>query len=134
MIRKEYKESELFYIYTRKNSAALLKIFFNQADIAIVPKKTFEFAKELNPQIGAKLEVVHQTDITLSTLGYFNKNVDEDFRNIVTSLAFKVVDDERGKQMLMMFKTPILVKVDLNQLNSIKKLYKGYLNLEGDKK
>jgi len=130
IVLREYKNREVHYISTKKNSAALLKLFFNQSDIAIVPKKTFEFAIELNPQIGIKLEVMHQTNITLATLGYFNKNTDVSFRDKVTELAFKVVQKKRGKQMLLMFKTPKLMKVNPEQLIPIRKLYKEYLKLE----
>jgi len=131
MIVKEYKNSEILSIYTRKNSAALLKLFFKQVDIAIVPKKTFSFAKELNPQIGDKLEIVHKTDISLGTLGYFHKNIDAQFRKEVTDLAFKEVQSERGQQMLVMFKTHKLVKVKLDKLDPIIQLYKEYQKQQG---
>jgi len=126
VIAKGYKNSEILSIHTRRNSAALLKLFFNQVDIAIVPKKTFLFAKELNPQIGDKLEIVRSTNISLGTLGYFHKNIDAEFRKTVTDLAFQEVEHERGKQMLVMFKTHKLVKVKLDKLNPIIKLYQEY--------
>jgi len=131
VIVKEYKNSETFFTYTRKNSAALLKLFFKQVDIAIVPTKTFLFATELNPQIGYKLEIFHKTDISLGTLGYFHKDIDTKFRKEVTDLAFKEVESERGKQMLVMFKTHRLIKVKIDKLDPIIKLYKEYQKQQG---
>jgi len=130
VVAQKYKNKKIVYVETKKYTPALLKLFFKQVDIAIIPKKTFEFAKELNPQIGVKLEITHETDITLATLGCFRKDIDKKFSDKIIRLAFEKVKDKRGKQMLIMLKIPKLERVDLTQLTPIKKLYKEYLEQE----
>lgn len=130
MVLKEYKNKDIKYIHTKRNSAAVLKVFFHGADIAIVPRKTFDFAKELNPQVGNKLFIMHQTNITALVLGYYHKSVTKEFRDEIHMLAFKEAASKRGSQMMIIFKTDTLVDIEVNELEPIKNLYKDYLKLK----
>ncbi len=48
-------------IHTEKDSSALLKLFFNKADIAVIPKNTYETAIELNPQIQKNITTLYES-------------------------------------------------------------------------
>ena len=128
------KDKKVIFLETKKRSGAILKLFFKKADIAIVVKKTFDFAVELNPQVGKKLKILEYSNIPAGSFGYFRKGFDTKIKDEMTEMAFKLTDDERGRQMLTMFQTNELVKIKVEDLEPIEKLYTEYISLKKGKK
>ena len=127
---KILKNKRIIFLETDKRNDALLKLFFNKADMAIVLKKTYDFAKELNPQIGKRLKVVDYSDIPAGSFGYFRKGFDPKLRDEIKELAFKLTKDERGKQIFILFQTDALVEIGVKDLEPIEKLYKKSIQLK----
>ena len=122
------------FLETKKRSGALLKLFFNRADAAIVAKKTFNFAKELNPQIGKKLKVVDVSDAKSGAFGYFHKEFDGEKREVMINIALDLDKSIRGKQLISLFQIDRVERSRVTDLDNIKKLYKKYANLQKGKK
>ena len=130
MFLKNNKNENVSLVNTNKHSTALLKLFFNQANAAIVSKKTFDFANELNPQIGKQLKIVYTSKVSSELFGYFRKGFDDTLRKIVTDLALKIVNSSRGEQLLLIFKTDSIVRVKVDDLKPTEELYHKYLELK----
>ncbi len=132
MILKNFHHSNITFVSSKKRKGALLKLFFGKADAAIVTLKTFNFAKELNPQIGKKLKIAHSTDITASSFGFFRKGFDIKTIQEVKKLALNIDKNERGKQVLSIFKSDTVSETTINQLAPIEELYLNYKRLKNE--
>ena len=128
------QNNQITFLETKKRSAAILKLFFKKADAAIVVKKTFDFAKELNPQIGKKLKILKYSSIPARAFGFYRKGYDKELQTEITKKAFDLVESVRGKQMMAIFQTNTLVKLKVEDLKPIEKLYNEYLELKKGKK
>jgi len=131
---KNKKHENINFLNTKKRQGTLLKLFFHQADAAVVSQKTFNFAKELNPQIGKKLKIVLKTDIPLGNFGFFRKGFDEKLRVELINQAFQIGKTARGEQVFTMFKSEGIVKSSVKELAPIEKLYTDYKRLKNENK
>jgi len=122
------------FLETKKRSGALLKLFFNNADAAIVTEKTFDFVKELNPQIGSKLKIVSVSNVKAGAYGYFYKDFDTTKREAMIKIALGLDKSVRGKQLLSLFKIDVVKKSRVTELTNIKKLYEAYMKIKKGRK
>ncbi len=119
-------KNKVNFLDTRKARTALLKVFFKQADAALITQKTFQLAAELNPQIKKNLQIIEQTDIPAGSFCFFRKGVDEEIRKIVLDKALNLSDTEIGKRVLTIFHTERVIKLNVTELAPIEKLYNDY--------
>jgi ABC-type phosphate/phosphonate transport system substrate-binding protein len=113
---------------------ALLKPFFGQVNAAVVTNKSYELAKELNPQIGQKLRVLEVTDLEATNFGFLRKNLDEKTKNVLRDIAKNIHKTERGKTLLTLYKTEVLSDSKLKDLQPFKELYEKTLQLKKEEK
>jgi len=130
---KNTKKEDVQFLNVRKRQEAILKVFFKNADAALVTKKTFLFAKELNPQIGEKLKIIEYSDITATSFGFFRKSLNEKTKEKILSKAINLNTTVRGRQILAVFQTDMVVETSLEDLKPIKKLYDEYNELKNTK-
>lgn len=130
---KEFKKEDFIFLETNKRNDTLLKLFFKKADATITTLKTFNFAKELNPQIGEKLKIILSSNLLAGSFGYFRKGYDSKLRDEISDLAFKLTSTQRGRQIITIFQAEELVKVKVADLLPIEKMHKEYINLKKDK-
>ncbi|MBL4730971.1 MAG: PhnD/SsuA/transferrin family substrate-binding protein [Sulfurimonas sp.] len=114
------------FVDVRKRKEAILKVFFKNADAALVTKKTFEFAKELNPQIGRSLKVIETTNIPAGNFGFFRQGLDPHVRSELVSRALDIINSNRGRQILDIFQIDRVVETKVEELAPIEKLYNDY--------
>ena len=91
--------------------------------------KTFEFAKELNPQIGKKLKVLHKTDLQATVFGFLRKSLKEETKEKMLQIAKDVHKSTKGKQLLTIYKAERIVDSKLEGLKPFDMLYKQTLKL-----
>lgn len=131
---KYSQRDQINFLETRKRNTALLKVFFKQADAAIVTLATFNLAKELNPQIGTHLKVLESTNISAGTFGFYRKGIEEKFRTALFNSAKEVIQEERGQQVLAIFQMDSVIKTDAQDLEPIENLYNEYMSLTKNKR
>lgn len=134
MFLKKGKKQKINFLETTKHNTALLKLFFKKADAAVVSKKAFDFANELNPQIGKKLKIVYQSNISSETFSYFRKDFDKDAHEKILELAINLKKTNKTKQILMILKTENIIKNNIEDLKPIEELYHNYIKLKEAKK
>lgn len=130
---KHSGEENINFLNVRKRQEALLKVFFKNADAALVTQKTFNFAKELNPQIGRNLIILEQTDIPAGSFGFFRKGIDIQERRKLIDMAVNITDTNRGRQVLDIFQTDKVLETKLEELIPIEKFYNDYKTLKNEK-
>ncbi|PPD35920.1 MAG: hypothetical protein CTY19_02415 [Methylomonas sp.] len=118
--RKHFKKSFIhsFKLMKRekKSHQLILKLFFDQADLACVYRTAYQVAIELNPELQHKLFIVSEIDNIPQGIGLFHKNVPEAFRASVIAQATKLHGRTRGEQLLQLFKSDHVVYADTSDL------------------
>lgn len=113
----------------KQHNRALLNLFFGKANIAIVPKKTFETAVEMNPQMGRKLAVMEHTGLYARAMGFFRKGMDQEVYRDAREKVTNMNSDMRSKQMLMLYRSDKIVSTSIKDLEAIEKLDRSYQRL-----
>ncbi|MDP1579012.1 MAG: PhnD/SsuA/transferrin family substrate-binding protein [Candidatus Didemnitutus sp.] len=109
---------------TPKPTNAILAVFFGQKVACLVDENSFALMKELNPQVGEKLEVLVRSErfvdviICLSTSGWNPPAARNDVINALANLGV----DASGRQILALFKISSVVPFAPNHLDTVRRL------------
>jgi len=128
--RKDADEFLKSTLFVKKYSKAILKLFFKKVDACIVSESAFNLASEMNPQIRKKLKIIDSENVNLVGSSFFRRGVDQDILEKFQEEAFKVHLTKRGRQILTVFKADAVVESKIEDLDSVKKIYKEYLALK----
>lgn len=125
--RKHFKKSftNSFKLVKREKRShqLILKLFFDQADLACVYRNAYQVAIEMNPELQQKLIIVSEIDNIPQGMGLFHKNIPEAFRTKIIEQAIKLHERPRGEQLLQLFKSDHVVYADSNDLAGAIELY-----------
>jgi ABC-type phosphate/phosphonate transport system substrate-binding protein len=87
-----------------KESQVLLSVFFGQADACITTDTSFKTMVELNPQIGHKIRIISASQELIDMVSFVQKDFDQQFKERIIRSTGKIIETERGRQMLLLFK------------------------------
>ena len=85
---------------TGRSRQQVLKLFFGNADAAIVRGYAYDLAVELNPQILEKIQIVERYPVYGGALGMFSNRVSPKFREYVIVKAPQITNYPRGRQLM----------------------------------
>lgn len=108
------------------NNSAVLDIFFDKADIAVVSNLAYEIAIELNPQIATKLDILMASEPMVPFIIGINKRVPNSFLLPIDNILENLLENPRTRHILSLFKADDVVKIDSAQLESVKALKQEY--------
>jgi ABC-type phosphate/phosphonate transport system substrate-binding protein len=108
------------------NNSAVLDIFFDKADIAVVSNLAYEIAIELNPQIATKLNILMASEPMVPFIIGVNKRVPDSFLLPIDNILENLLENPRTRHILSLFKADDVVKIDSAQLESVKVLKQEY--------
>ncbi|MGE5498256.1 MAG: phosphate/phosphite/phosphonate ABC transporter substrate-binding protein [Syntrophothermus sp.] len=110
-----------------KDSQAILNLFFGNLDACIVPEKSYQLMKELNPQVGEKLKSILISDSFMpGFICYVSTSGDEQFKQHFCSSTIKLQEHNAGRQMLTLLKIGKLVPFKDQYLDSFRDLLKEH--------
>ena len=119
--------ADLFQVNEEKrNSQAIHKVFFGQADAALVSISALHAATELNPQIRQRLHPLLEWKIASLSYGMMLIQTDMMLRERVLKSAIKATTSVRGKQILEIFKTDFMERVDPRELQPYWQLHRDH--------
>lgn len=107
-----------------KPSAAVLPVFFGKSDACVVDEVGFDLMKEMNPQVGAGVRVIAQSEpvvhglILVREKGWAEMRQRQDLMEALRDLH----EDPAGMQLLTLFKTERLVPFEDNHLDGARGL------------
>jgi hypothetical protein len=132
---KENKKSAnkvLKNIYLKKKeSTTILNVFFNKSDFAIVRKRTWDIATELNPSISKKIEIVKKSEkIHLPFIGFFRKGSNENLVNDFFKVGKDLKNLENNEHIIELLKFNSLFKINEGSLKELGKYYDEYFALK----
>jgi ABC-type phosphate/phosphonate transport system substrate-binding protein len=105
-----------------KASQAILPVFFQQADAALVPRSAYDTMAELNPQIFNDLAILASSPPFPRGLTAFRKDIKADAKQRIIASALSLHTYPRGRQILTLFKTDQVVRSPNNYLENLIKL------------
>jgi ABC-type phosphate/phosphonate transport system substrate-binding protein len=114
-----------------KPSSAVLPVFFGNKHACLVDKLGLEIMKELNPQVGTKLQVVAASEpyadnvLCLSKDGWASETHKQ---NTIRALA-ELHLEPAGQQILTLFKVVKLAPFQEQHMDTVKKLRMRYEKL-----
>ncbi len=118
-------------ILKKKESTAILNVFFNKSDFAIVRKETWDISSELNPSLKKKIAVIQKSKkIHIPFIGLFRKNTKSLTIKSFFSLSQDLNKIKGSGQIITILKFHSLFKVDDDYLKNLDKYYDEYFALK----
>ena len=112
-----------------KPQACVLPLFFGSVDACVVDEVSLNMAKEMNPQLG-KLTVLARSRPMIESV--ISTPVDlHPFQKEVIDAMLSLHEDSRGRQLLMVFKTDRIVRLQPGDLEAARELWREYYRLPG---
>jgi ABC-type phosphate/phosphonate transport system substrate-binding protein len=112
-------------------SAAVLPVFFGQAEACVVPRSTYEVMIELNPQIGRKLSPLMTSPGFLRNLGCVRTDLDPETEKILLEVSLSMNTEPEGNQIMTIFGTKAVFKFEEQYIAETKALYQKHKKLKG---
>lgn len=113
-----------------KLSQVVLPVFFRQADSCIVTRRAFETMKELNPQVGAELRIIAESEPLIPALLAFRKDYNPPFLQDLVAALESLNTTQDGQQVLMIFNSSSLQSRPAAELESTLQLIDEYQRIE----
>jgi len=110
--------------YTGKPSAAVLRVFFGKCDACLADDIDFQLMTELNPQVGAQLQVLDTSAPLVGTVICASEAnwSPRAFRPALLEALGELQLDPAGRQMLSLFKIDQLVPYEEARLTPVREL------------
>ncbi len=113
------------------NNQAVLRLFFDKADVALVYSHGNELAKELNPQLEKRIgRVIGELPITSLYYAFFSASVSKDFRQRILTAIPTMHTYPRGRQLLDILKMDHLELAQPSELRPFTQMDKEYRQLK----
>ncbi len=112
LMREIKQDRSLFFRQVRELSSAsqaIMKVFFKQADAAIVNCEALETSKILNPQIGKELVVIAESKPLHGDITCIPTMVNEKLKRSIMKSALHLHETTRGKQIFTLFQIEQLI-------------------------
>ena len=114
---------------TDKAQACTLPLFFGSVDACVVDEINLNLAKEMNPQLG-QLKVVARSRPLIETIIALPA-VPIPYQQDLLDAMLSLHESPRGRQLLMVFKTERLLRIDTGDLDVARELWMDYYRLPG---
>src|ERR1035437_5382024 len=112
-----------------KAQACILPLFFGTVDACVVDEVSLNLAKEMNPQLG-QLRVLARSRPMIESVIATPAEL-HPFQKELIDAILSLHEDPRGRQLLMVFKTDRVVRIQPGDLDSARELWRDYYRLPG---
>jgi hypothetical protein len=126
-------EGRLAAVSREKRSTNLVhRLFFNQADAALINRNAYEAALALNPQIGARLQVLDEYSFKSRSphIGLFSSRVAPEYREAITQAVMTLNESARGRQVLEIYQSDAMVVTRVRELTPFRELLEAHGRLK----
>ncbi|MBV2089998.1 MAG: phosphate/phosphite/phosphonate ABC transporter substrate-binding protein [Candidatus Thiodiazotropha sp. (ex Ctena orbiculata)] len=108
---------------------AIINLFFNKVDSALVTDVAFELAQELNPQIRHAIVPVIVSEPTIQVVIGINRRVPLIFKKRIAQMAGNLDQYPRTLHLLSLFKSNRVVNISAAELDKVRKIVMKYESL-----
>lgn len=116
----------------QRSSKLVHRLFFNQADAALIYRNGYEAALALNPQIDREVRVLepYSLEIRSPHIGLFSTQVAPEHRKAISDAAMKLNGTVRGRQVLQIYQADSIVVTTVKELEPFEKLLQTHRALK----
>jgi ABC-type phosphate/phosphonate transport system substrate-binding protein len=132
LMKNGFEPKEKFFkdvINVSMPSQAILPVFFNQLDAAVVSSLTFELGVELNPQLGQRLKIFSSSEPFVTTVVCLRNNLDENIKNRYVDCALNAHENLRTFQIFTLYRVTRIVRWESSYLDNVRKLIENFKQL-----
>jgi phosphonate transport system substrate-binding protein len=112
-----------------KPQACILPLFFGRVDACVLDEVNLNLAKEMNPQLGQLRVLARSRPMVESVIAMPTEPFP--YQKELMDAMLSLHEDPHGRQMLMVFKTDRLVRIQPGDLDSARELWRDYGRLPG---
>ena len=112
-------------------SAALIALFFNQVDVAVVYDDEYELAKELNPQVANETKVLAESDEIVTAILGVKGDVAEQRKDLFVNQLIDVHERPKGENLMDLLGASRFIRLDVKDLSSVDKMLNDYKRYMG---
>ncbi len=115
----------------QRSSKLAHRLFFGQADAALLYRNGYEAALALNPQLGQRLQVLEAYSLKIRSphIGLFSAQVRPEQRETITQAVLRLNETARGRQVLQIYLADNLVRTPLHDLAPFRELIETHRKL-----
>jgi ABC-type phosphate/phosphonate transport system substrate-binding protein len=113
-------------------SAAVLPVFFGKMGAGVVDRASLEVMKEMNPQIGSRLQVLATSSPLITGIVCVGRRQNS-YRAALMEALRDLHQTAEGKQILLVFKSDRMKTVNSEDLERVRTLCAKYLAITGKK-
>lgn len=111
----------------KKQSSAILSVYFKKVNLAVISKSTWDIMNELNPVITKEIGVIKKSpSIFASYIGMISNRVSDETIEKLRKSAKKVNNTLRGKQILSLLKFNKIIFTDSTYLENLENFLVKY--------
>ncbi len=116
----------------QRSSKLVHRLFFNQADAALIYRNGYDAALLLNPQIGRELQVLEPYSLAIRSphIGLFSARVAPEHRKAITEAVMRLNGTVRGRQVLQIYQADNMVATPVQDLAPFEKLLEAHRALK----
>lgn len=110
-----YHHPEAFFSEIEKTNTfvkAVLSVFFSQYPCCMCTDSVFDTMIELNPQVGGRLSIIHQSPELTNGVFFFHRNYNKDIQNAIMEEAMNLEKTSYGRQVLLLYRIDRIVQLD----------------------
>jgi phosphonate transport system substrate-binding protein len=112
-----------------KPQSCILPVFFGTADACVVDEVNLNLAREINPQLG-QLRVIARSRPMIESVIAVPADTASRQKGLIEDIL-SLDRDSRGRQLLMVFKTERMVRIQPGDLDAGRELWRDYFRLPG---
>lgn len=115
----------------QRSSKLAHRLFFDQADAALIYRNGYEAALALNPQLGHRLQVLDDYSLKIRSphIGLFSAHMLAEHREAITKAALRLNETTRGRQVLQIYLADSLVRTSVKDLARFRELLETHRRL-----
>ncbi|MBW9261739.1 MAG: phosphate/phosphite/phosphonate ABC transporter substrate-binding protein [Candidatus Thiodiazotropha sp. (ex. Lucinisca nassula)] len=118
--------------YPESLNDAVINLFFNKVDSALVTDVAFELAQELNPQVRHAIVPLIASEPMVQVVIGINKRVPSKFKQRIRQMASDLDQYPRTLHLLSMFKSSRVVNISASELDRIREIVIKYESLSNE--
>ncbi|MGJ5819686.1 phosphate/phosphite/phosphonate ABC transporter substrate-binding protein [Paludibaculum fermentans] len=112
-----------------KAQACILPLFFGTVDACVVDEVNLNLAKEMNPQLSRLKVLMRSRPLVESVIA--TPVEPHPYRAELVDAILSLHEDVRHRQLLMVFKTDRIVRLQAGDLDPVRELWREYSHLPG---
>jgi phosphonate transport system substrate-binding protein len=125
LMREGVSGRDAFFRYVTESasySRAIMAVFFDKVDAAVVTRGAYDTANALNPQLNRRLSIIEKSQTLAGNISCILPSTSKKFRGMIEDVGMHLHESPTGQQVLMLFKLDRIVPFQPSYLTGLEDL------------